>query len=242
MTIKLRAGILLLMGAQGLGCNGSGSSSEPFVPSSYTPPAPTLVVFTDRASGFSTSDVRDVEEEILQFNTAGELIWTADDTRLPGYQVGQDGWGNLQYWVAGKICPEGCAFVIRFGTRDGERRAYLTVDYGHNNPGTLVDVEVNDGALLVAQSQVYPPGTPTLSGVVTEMTPTERAPVQGALVYRGVQGGWQEATTDRNGFYKIQGLYDGSSEVVVYKDGFQTNTRNASIEGDTRLDIELVRR
>jgi hypothetical protein len=37
--------------------------------------------------------------------------------------------------VEGKICEEGCGFEVRFGSENGERRAYLTIDYGHDNPG-----------------------------------------------------------------------------------------------------------
>jgi len=48
---------------------------------------PTLIVFTDPATGFSTSELRDVQEQVLQLNTANELIWTADGTRLPGYGI-----------------------------------------------------------------------------------------------------------------------------------------------------------
>ena len=50
------------------------------------------------------------------------------------------------------ICSQGCAFVVRFGIKDGKRRAYVTVDYGHDNPGTLVDVEVANAALVVTQT------------------------------------------------------------------------------------------
>ena len=53
-----------------------------------------------------------------------------------------------------------CAFIVRFGIKDGKRRAYLTVDYHDDNPGTLVDVEVANGALVVTQTELYPPGSP----------------------------------------------------------------------------------
>jgi len=58
-------GIVLLVLAQGLtGCSGSGSSSVPSGPSPLLQPTPIqLAVFTDPASGFSTSDVRDVDEQ-----------------------------------------------------------------------------------------------------------------------------------------------------------------------------------
>src|SRR5687767_8572261 len=86
MTFVLR--IILLVIASGLaGCSGAGYSSAPSAPSpvpqAAQPPIPiSLVVFTDFATGFVTSDVRDAQEQIMRFNTAGELIWTADDTRF----------------------------------------------------------------------------------------------------------------------------------------------------------------
>ena len=39
---------------------------------------------------------------------------------------------------------------------------------------------------VVTQTELYPPGSPTLSGVVTEAMPTGPAPVAGVTVYRGV--------------------------------------------------------
>ena len=76
---------------------------------------------------------------------------------IPGHPPSADG---RLIFIEGKICPEACAFEVRFGTRDGERRAYLTVDYVHWNPGTLVDVEVAGGALVVTETDEYPPGAP----------------------------------------------------------------------------------
>ena len=159
------------------------------------------MTFTEAASRFSTSDLRDAQEQIVQFNTAGELIWTADGTRLPGYRPQ----GN--YIPAEGSCH--CWFVVHFGTRAGERRAYLTADYGHENPGTVVDLEIAGGALVVSRTDVFPPGTYTQSGVVTEMTATGQAPIENAGVWRinEEESGWQGATTDKNGFYEIHGLY-----------------------------------
>ena len=112
--------------------------------------------------------------EIVRVQPANELVWTADGTRLPDYVRPEALQGFSRgpvHFIEGKICPEGCAFEVRFGSKDGERRAYLTVDYGHDNPGTLVDVEVAGAALVVTQTTSYPPGTFSLSGVVTEVTP-----------------------------------------------------------------------
>jgi carboxypeptidase family protein len=230
-------GILMAAGA----CAQSGSStapSSPLPPPPSSPPAVTIVVFTEPGSGFSTSDLRDAQDQIIRFNTAGELIWTADGTRLPGYRISN----HLEYVVEGKICPVECSFVVRFGTTAGERRAYLTVDYGHENPGTVVDVEVTAGILVVTQTDLFPPGSPTLSGTVTEMTPSGRVPLEGVSVYRLVTSGWRNAKTDKNGFYQILGLIDGVAEVQAVSEGYGPVEREVSIQGDTRYDIELVRR
>ncbi len=171
----------------------------------------------------------------MQFNTANELIWTADGTRLTGYSASG---GN--YIAAEKLCQ--CWLEVRFGTRDGERRAYLTADYGHYNPGTLVDLELVGGAIVMKESNVYPPGTYALSGVVTEVTPAGPAPVEGASVSRSYGSGWQNATTDKNGFYQIQGLYDGTDKVSAGKEGYETEESDVTVRGDTRFDIQLGRR
>jgi hypothetical protein len=144
-----------------------------------SPPEVTLVTFRDAASAFETSDLYDSEDEVMQLNTAGELVFPPTNTRLRGFRPFRD----LEEGILGivSICDRGCAFVVRFGIKDGERRAYLTVDYGHDNPGTLVDVEVANATLVVTQTNLYPPGTPTLTGVVTEATSTGLRPVEGVL-------------------------------------------------------------
>lgn len=242
--------IALLTLAVGLvGCGDSGPSApsapgSPSQPSAASTPAPKgeLTVFTDPATGFSTTDLRDVQEQIVQLSSIGELIWTADGTRLPGYRVTHPTADGKLFFIEGKICPEECAFEVRFGTRDGERRAYLTVDYVHWNPGTLVDVEVAGGALVVTETDEYPPGSPTLSGAVSEMTPKGRAPVEGAEVWRSAGPGWRSATTDENGLYRIQGLYDGTERVGTGKEGYLHHEAVVTIHGDTLYDVELVRK
>ena len=160
-TKWLMTGIVLLGLAPGLGgCGGSGSAAAPSAPSAPSPVVqPTaiqLVVFTDEASGFSTSEVRDVDDQILQFSTAPALIWT-DGTRFSGY------WANGDTVTADSVCPS-CFFLIRFGTRDGERRAYLTwPDFerhgraDHPAP-TILDIEVEGGRVVVTDTSVLVPG------------------------------------------------------------------------------------
>jgi hypothetical protein len=155
MADSARTGIVLLMLAQVLaGCGGGGSALTPSAPSPAPPPAPIrLAVFTDSASGFSTSDVRDVHDQIVRFNTASELIWTADETRFPGYRVN----GNL---VTGPGLDD--YFQIRFGTNHGEPRAYLgwSDDFCHcpGYPATIIDLEVVGGRLIVTATNVPVPG------------------------------------------------------------------------------------
>jgi hypothetical protein len=229
-----------------------GQSSSPVVPSESrppptppvpTPPPSTLAAFVDDDTGFQTSDLRDAQNQVIQFNNSNELIWTADLTRLPGYRVTshkfQD--GRRHYFVEGNICETGCAFEVRFGSENGERRAYLTVDYGHDNPGTVVDVEVVNGVLQVVQTGIYPPGTPTLSGVVTGTTARGPVRLEGVEVLRSISTGWRVARTDRNGFYEIPGLIDGGDSIYVKKAGYETRTINdVVIAGNTRFDIELA--
>lgn len=46
---------------------------------------PVIAQFTEPDSTFMTSDIRDVDEQIVQFDTANnELIWKADDRSFPG--------------------------------------------------------------------------------------------------------------------------------------------------------------
>jgi hypothetical protein len=227
------------------GCDSAAPSTPSPVPSPATSPAPpatpTLVVFTELMTGFATSDLRDVQDQIVQLNSANELVWAADGTRLPGYRTNSFmSGGHRHQFIEGKICAVGCAFEVRFGTEDGERRAYLTVDYVHDNPGTVVDVDVAGGELLVTQTEEYPPGSPTLSGIVTGTTAGGRVPLEGVAVWRGISTGWRRTHTDRNGFYEIRGLIEGNDAVAIDKDGYEQRTTDVVIAGHTRFDIELA--
>lgn len=96
--------------------------------------------------------------------------------------------------------------------------------------------------------------TYTLSGVVSERTAAGPVPVEGVLVmgYRCSRCEGQESTTDRNGAYSIS-LYAGENDIWVIKNGYDVDgpppmrsCENCSaivaINGDTRFDVELVRR
>ena len=101
-----------------------------------------MVLFTDRATGFSTTDVYDAQGQMVRFNTAGQLIWTVDDSRFDGYRVA----GN---YVGDR------SLEVRFGGKSEERRAYLTfsLDYFHYDPpASVVDLEVIDGRLVISNA------------------------------------------------------------------------------------------
>jgi hypothetical protein len=237
----MRTPILLLALLPAMIACGESSPAAPSQPPPVRTVAPTLFEFIEDATGLKTFDLRDAQNRIVQVNSNGELIWAADGTRLPGYRAtGHDSWdGHRYYFIEGRICPGGCAFEVRFGTEDSERRAYLTVDYGHDNPGTLVDVEVIGGALQVTPTDVYPPGTPTLSGVVTGSTTSGPVGLEGVEVRRAMSTGWRLARTDRNGFYEMRGLIDGTASVEIVKDGYEKQKAIVVIAGNTRFDIEF---
>lgn len=145
MRISRLFAMLLL--AQGLaGCQDS--RSWPFAPSpvAETPPSPppvSEIPFTDIRSGVSTSDVHDAQEQVVRFNTAGEIIWAADGSRFPGFAIGRFGINDG-------------SMAVQFGTKNGERRAYLvfSLDYHHYPPpAIIVDLEVVDGRLVIVDNQ-----------------------------------------------------------------------------------------
>ena len=100
-----------------------------------------------------------------------------------------------------------------------------------------------------------------LSGVVFELTPSGRAPIEGATLHCGACGAETHAWayTDSKGFYEFIGVWpDGFPVTVIWvdKDGFGDppglptpglprpygpGSRAVTIDGDTRFDIELVR-
>lgn len=246
MTNKSLVGIAILIVANGLvGCSNPTApalSAAP-APSGGSPPNPgPLVVFTDPLTGLTTSDVRDAHGHVVQFTTGNELIWI-DGTHLPGHEV--DGPGHRLHSNNPPESSCQCWLVVRFGASDGERRAYMTADVGHSNPGTVVDLEITGTALVVSWTDLFPPGTYTLSGFVTEGARVGLVPIENAEVWRldEEQSGWDHNTTDKNGFYQLHGLSDGSRRASFSKEGYQTiDQGEVPVHGDTRFDVQLLRR
>ena len=107
----------------------------------------------------------------------------------------------------------------------------------------------------------------TLSGVVYEVTPTGRVPIEGVIFYSSEQA---LGATDINGLFSVRPVWvcpcswapsvDAAITAIYWeKDGYEdpagqpdsifcpgrvsgAGWRDVKINGDTRLDIELVRR
>ena len=146
--MRISTAILLFVVIQGIaGCGGgSGSAATPTTPSTPTPaPLPVqLAMFTDSVSGFSTMDVRDVQDQIVRFDTANNaLIWAADGRSFSGYPV------------SGNFMRADRSFQVRFGMKDGERRAYFTETVAT----TICDVEVISGQLVITPTTAHVPGS-----------------------------------------------------------------------------------
>ncbi len=106
-------------------------------------PESKFAVFDDPDTDFSTSDVRDVDEEIVRFDREMlAIVWAADET---SFDAGMwDVNGNL---LAGGF------FSVRFGTKDGQRRAYFT----ETATATICDIFVESGSLLIFPTSVPVP-------------------------------------------------------------------------------------
>jgi hypothetical protein len=79
----------------------------------------------------------------VRFDTANNaLIWTADGRSFSGYRV------------SGNFIRADRNFQVRFGTRDGERRAYFTETVS----ATICDIEIAGGQLVINPTTATVPG------------------------------------------------------------------------------------
>ncbi len=98
-----------------------------------------FVVFQDPDSDFETSDVMEVDAEIVRFDaTKGRIIWADDGTTEDGWNIN----GNLL---------QGGFFTVAFGTENGQRGAYFT----ETAPATICDIQLNNGNI-----QIFATSTP----------------------------------------------------------------------------------
>jgi hypothetical protein len=135
--------VLSLLTAAAGGCGDSPTTPTPTP--TPTPQPVVLAAFADPMSPtITTQDVRDVQEEIVRFDlTSGSLIWVVDGRMFPGYPVS-----------GGYFLGADRFFQVRFGTKDGQRRAYFT----EAARGTLCDISVVGGALVITATDTPVPG------------------------------------------------------------------------------------
>ena len=223
------------------GCDDATRVTSPTAPGAVS--APAVLTFRDPNTGFATANLHDAQEQIVHVSSSNELVWAATGTRMPGYSVVHVPSPNAAILIAGRIdgCADVCWLEVRFGTRDGTPRAYLTIDYGHYNPGTLADLELVAGRLTVTQTTSFPPGTFTITGRVTEATADGLIPLEGVHVSRAMTTGWQDVTTDSDGVYSLHGQWNGTNSWSVTKPGYHPQRGSVTVNGDTRVDVTLVR-
>jgi len=103
-----------------------------------------LAVFADPDSDFTTTDVYDVNGDIVQFDTdTDSLVWKADGSEFAGYEVN------------GNALTSSGGFTVRFGTVSGEPRAFFT----ETGPGTICDIAVVQGQLGISPTAETVPHT-----------------------------------------------------------------------------------
>jgi len=105
-------------------------------------------------------------------------------------------------------------------------------------------------------SQPATQATYTLSGVVYELTTTGKLPVEGVRLYCdscGSPDGHTHTSSDANGAYSFSWARNGIHPLWIWKDGYDvigsmgrladgTSVKNATVNGDTRFDVQIVRR
>jgi hypothetical protein len=122
-----------------------GCGSSPTTPTPPPPAAPKIAVFSDPTSSFSTSDVHDALDHILRFDSAtSALIWAVDGRSFSGFSV------------SGLFIRDDKFFQVRFGTKDGERRAYFTETVAT----TICEVEIVGGQIVITPTNLTVPGAP----------------------------------------------------------------------------------
>ena len=84
-----------------------------------------------------------------------------------------------------------------------------------------------------------PQGTFTVSGVVSEVVGDVMMPLEAVHVEDSMRHYFVKTGSD--GSYTIRDVAAGAAYFYIAKEGFLRETRQFSLSGDTRLDIQLVR-
>jgi len=140
-----------------LACSGSDSQDAPRVARSTAAEAITealplepagRVVFVEPASGFMTDEVYDADREIVSFDAAlGAMVSAETGAVITGWQVD----GVDLDWSRFAV-----PFRVRFGTEEGERRAYFT----EAGPGTICNLRFSGADQLSISATFETPPNP----------------------------------------------------------------------------------
>jgi len=135
---------LVVMIAGIAACGGSPTAASPPPTPTPTPLPVVLAQFADPQSGQMTSDVYDVDNQVVQFDIANRtLIWRADGRTFTGYIVN----GNII----------NVDFQVRFGTDKGVWHAYFT----ETARPFICNIEIVNGQLSITATNVpVPNGQP----------------------------------------------------------------------------------
>jgi hypothetical protein len=108
--------------------------------------AAALALFMD-ASGFMTDAVFDADREIVHFDVnGGTMLDAATGESVSGWTID----GAELDWVGSNV-----PFQVRFGSEDGQRRAYFTE---RREPGTICNLRFpGGGSLFISATSQLPP-------------------------------------------------------------------------------------
>jgi hypothetical protein len=103
-------------------------------------------VFIEAATGFMTDEVHDADREIVHFDALlGAMVSPESGDAVSGWSVT----GTDLRWSR-----SGIPFRVRFGTEEGERRAYFT----EAGPGTICNLSVaGPDVLFISGTSQTPP-------------------------------------------------------------------------------------
>jgi hypothetical protein len=105
-----------------------------------------FIVFIEAATGFMTDEVHDADREIVHFDAARDAMVSPESgDAVSGWSVS----GADLRWSR-----SGVPFRVRFGSEEGERRAYFT----EAGPGTICNLSVaGPDVLFISGTNETPP-------------------------------------------------------------------------------------
>lgn len=176
----------------------------------------------------------------------------ADTAELPAIDGVRIESGNLQVYIGGlpllaTTGPDGGYSASALGGPISLRLIKFGYEIAEKSLSVSADTRVD--------FHLVPKPTFILAGVVFEVTSGAAVPVERASVYCDScgDGGHSWLETDSQGRYAFPAVYNGTTPIIITKDGYfvvapsrtlqdGSGMKDVLVNGDTRFDIELVRR